>query len=202
MGAIDTLSKEIKQYTSIYGDILTGLHNDVNQYKNDVLAQKRTTNTALKKIDSLLVEARGTTTNNAATLNRITNWDEKIKKDRVTISRQFKLLRNSITEHDEFIDVQTKKITKEQKGVEKIIKKNETFFTEKLELLLKLEEKITNEHSELINLNEQLNKRLLIQENVSIQEKSKLDNNLIVIYIVCFLLFGAVTYLIYNKIWF
>ena len=202
MGAIDTLSKEIKQYTSIYGDILTGLHNDVNQYKNDVLAQKRTTNTALKKIDSLLVEARETTTNNTATLNRITNWDEKIKKDRVTISRQFKLLRNSITEHDEFIDVQTKKITKEQKGVEKIIKKNETFFTEKLELLLKLEEKITNEHSELINLNEQLNKRLLIQENVSIQEKSKLDNNLIVIYIVCFLLFGAVTYLIYNKIWF
>ena len=200
MGAIDTLSKEIQQYTTIYGDVLTGLHNDVNQYKNDVLAQKKQTKITLDKVEILLTEAKEIISSNTSTLNKITNWEVKFKKDRAAIGRQFRLLRNSITDHDEFINVQTNKITKEQKEIKKIIKKNETFFNDKIELLQKLEEKIIKENFDLNKENEKLKNRLTIQENVSKKEKSKLEFNLIVIYIICFALFCAVTYLIYNKI--
>ena len=215
MGVLDNLSKELKEYTTIYSDVLVGLHNDVNKYKKEVSTQKTKTESALKKIDLLLIEGTNTASSNNKTVNKITLWDEKFKKEKVVIGSHLRQIKKAIDDYENFIEIQSKKVTQKQEEIEKLLKENNFYFNEKLELLNKTKENFNIElgrinvvqleqkrnSKELIELkqeNEKLINRIKIQENGLKANTKKLNTNLIVLYVLCFLLLLVSVFLFFK----
>ena len=215
MGVLDNLSKELKECTTIYSDVLVGLHNDVNKYKKEVSTQKTKTESALKKIDLLLIEGTNTASSNNKTLNKITLWDEKFKKEKVVIGSHLRQIKKAIDDYENFIEIQSKKVTQKQEEIEKLLKENNFYFNEKLELLNKTKENFNIElgrinvvqleqkrnSKELIELkqeNEKLINRIKIQENGLKANTKKLNTNLIVLYVLCFLLLLVSVFLFFK----
>ena len=215
MGVLDNLSKELKEYTTIYSDVLVGLHNDVNKYKKEVSTQKTKTESALKKIDLLLIEGTNTASSNNKTVNKITLWDEKFKKEKVVIGSHLRQIKKAIDDYENFIEIQSKKVTQKQEEIEKLLKENNFYFNEKLELINKTKENFNIElgrinvvqleqkrnSKELIELkqeNEKLINRIKIQENGLKANTKKLNTNLIVLYVLCFLLLLVSVFLFFK----
>ena len=58
MAKIDDLTLEIKKYTTIYNDILVGMHADINDYKKKVVNQASKTTKAVDLLNESLQEIR------------------------------------------------------------------------------------------------------------------------------------------------
>jgi hypothetical protein len=58
MSKIDNLTLEIKKYTTIYNDVLVGMHADINDYKNKVINQSSKTTEAINLINDSFQEVR------------------------------------------------------------------------------------------------------------------------------------------------
>lgn len=58
MANIDDLTLEIKKYTTIYNDILVGMHADINDYKKKVVNQASKTTKAVNLLEDSLQEVR------------------------------------------------------------------------------------------------------------------------------------------------
>ena len=58
MAKIDELTLEIKKYTTIYNDILVGMHADMNDYKKKVVSQASNTTKAVNLIKDSFQELR------------------------------------------------------------------------------------------------------------------------------------------------
>jgi uncharacterized protein YoxC len=137
MGAIDNLSKEVKEYTTIYSDVLVGLHYDVKITKKEMANLKTKTNTAINKLN--IVSSH---TNKMITLNKDTK--EEIQQFNVKIKNQKEKIENFVNNNKEDI------IYRQQK-IETLIENNEKFIQKSLKTIAVVEKKITNEYYLLLD---------------------------------------------------
>ena len=192
----------------LYGDILIGLHNDVNKYKKDVLSQKNLTENTLKKINLLLIEARETISSTDDTWDKIIDWSDNFKNEKSKFKKDLK------TQESFFISV-ARTTELKQVEIENSIREFEKYFNKKIELLQNIEanfntqferinlvqveqERITKVHAELILVNENLKKGLIIQGTDTKTISNKLNTHLNILYIVCFILI-LTTIFLFNK---
>jgi chromosome segregation ATPase len=143
MGAIDNLSKEVKEYTTIYSDVLVGLHNDVKITKKEMANLKTKTNSAINKLNIVSSD-----TSKMIALNKDTK--EEIHQFNVKIETQKEKIENFVNKNKEYI------VSRQQK-VETLIENNEKFIQKGLKTIAEVEKKITDEYYLLLDKTNNLN---------------------------------------------
>jgi hypothetical protein len=202
MGAIDNLSNEVKEYTTIYSDVLVGIHNDMKSTKKEMSTLKTETNSAIKKLNIVSYQA-----NKMIALNEDTK--EEIHEFNVKIEAQKEYLENFVKSNKEDI------IYRHQK-VKDLIENNEDFIQKSLNTMSDLEKKVTDEYYLLLDKTNNLNvevtmldkhlkelniKNIECSNKLNILEKefekrSKITTiNIIVLYTVLIILTLAISYL-------
>jgi hypothetical protein len=159
MGAIDNLSKEVKEYTTIYSDVLVGLHNDVKITKKEMTTLKTETKSAINKLN--IVSSH---TNKMIALNKDT--EEEIHQFNVKIETQKEKIETLIENNEKFIQKSLKTIAVVEKKIT-----NEYYLlldkTNNLDIEIAVLDKYLNDLSDknidlnnkLINLEKEVKKR-------------------------------------------
>ena len=132
MGAIDNLSKEVKEYTTIYSDVLVGIHNDVKNTKKEMSALKNETNSAIKNLNTVSIQANKMISLNKETIEEIHEFNIKIEAEKEDIFNR-------------------------QKKIKVFIEKNENFIQKSLNTMTDLEKKVTDEYYLLLDKTNSLN---------------------------------------------
>jgi chromosome segregation ATPase len=132
MGAIDNLSKEVKEYTTIYSDVLVGIHNDVKNTKKEMSALKNETNSAIKNLNTVSIQA-----------NKIIALYKETKKE--------------IHEFNVNIEAEKENIFNRQKKIKDLIENNEDYIQKSLNTMSDLEKKVTDEYYLLLDKTNNLN---------------------------------------------
>jgi hypothetical protein len=201
MGVIDNLSKEVKEYTTIYSDVLVGIHNDMKSTKKEMSTLKTETNSAIKNLNVVSYQA-----NKMIALNKDTK--EEIHEFNVKIEAQKEYLENFVKSNKEDI------IYRQQK-VKDLIENNEDFIQKSLNTMSDLEKKVTDEYYLLLDKTNNLNievamldKHLKELNTKNIESSNKLNilkkefekrskittKNIIVLYTVLIILTLAISY--------
>jgi hypothetical protein len=201
MGAIDNLSKEVKEYTTIYSDVLVGLHYDVKITKKEMANLKTKTNTAINKLNIVSSHTNKMITLNKETKDEIYEFNVKIKNQKENI--------------EDFVNSNKEDIIYRQQKVGALIVKNEDFIQKSLNTISDIEKKITDGYyilldktnnltievamldkhlKELATKNIDFSNKLINQEE-ELKKRNKTTNiNIIVLYTVLTFLTLAISY--------
>lgn len=125
---MDNLSRELKEYTTMYSDILVGLHNDVKTYKNDVDTQKKKTNSALNKIEILSNSNKYTLEQIQEIQNEIISWHGNFTNEKIELNNELKV-------KGEFLNTLSQKLEIQQEKTIESITDNTNYFNDNLVLL-------------------------------------------------------------------
>tara|TARA_R110002073_G_scaffold312586_4_gene484125 strand:- start:27678 stop:28295 length:618 start_codon:yes stop_codon:yes gene_type:complete len=142
MGVIDNLSKEVKEYTSIFSDVLVGIHNDMKSTKNEMSTIKNETNSAIKNLNKVSSQTNKMIVLNKETKDGIHEFNLKIKNQKENI--------------ESFVNINKKDIIYRQQKVGALIVKNEDFIQKNLNTISDIEKKITDKYYILLDKTDSL----------------------------------------------
>ena len=170
MGAVDNLSKEVKEYTTIYTDVLVGIHNDMKSTKKEMSNLKIETNSAIKKLNTVQFQAK-----------EIITYGKDIVKEIKATNSNISLQKTSI---ENFINYNKEEIYAKQENLEDLIKNTENYIQEKIEKFTDIETNIKNEYYLLLEKTNDLTieitmlEKLLKEQNIKNIELEKMLHNL------------------------
>jgi hypothetical protein len=164
MGAIDNLSKGVKEYTTIYSDVLVGLHNDVKITKKEMATLKTETNSAINKLNFVSSQ-----TNKMIALNKDTK--EEIHEFNVKFEYQKENIEN-------FINNSKEDIIYQQQKLETLIENNEKFIQKSLNSFADIEKKITDEYYLLLDKTNNLDIEIAVLDKYLNEKNIDLSNKL------------------------
>jgi hypothetical protein len=164
MGAIDNLSKGVKEYTTIYSDVLVGLHNDVKITKKEMATLKTETNSAINKLNFVSSQ-----TNKMIALNKDTK--EEIHEFNVKFEYQKENIEN-------FINNSKEDIIYHQQKLETLIENNEKFIQKSLNSFADIEKKITDEYYLLLDKTNNLDIEIAVLDKYLNEKNIDLSNKL------------------------
>jgi hypothetical protein len=190
MGAIDDLSKDVKEYTTIYSDVLIGLHNDMKSTLKEMSTLKTETTSAIKELN--IVSAQ---TNKMISLNKQT--EEEIYEFNVQLENE------------------KEDIIYRQQTVESLINENQNFIKKSLITISGIEKKVTDDYyllldksnnleiemasfdkylSDLNDKNIELNKKIIQQEKEFEKRNKIISIHMTITYLLLTILTSAICY--------
>lgn len=170
MGVIDNLSKEVKEYTTIYSDVLVGIHNDMKSTKKEMSNLKIETNSAINKLNTVQFQAK-----------EIINYGNDIVKEIKETNSNISFQKISI---ENFINYHKEEIYAKQENLEGLIKNTENYIQEKIEKFTDIETNIKNEYYLLLEKTNDLTieitmlDKFLKEQNIKNIELEKMLHNL------------------------
>jgi chromosome segregation ATPase len=143
MGVIDNLSKEVKEYTTIYSDVLVGVHNDMKSTKKEMSSLKTETNSAIKNLNIVSYQANKMISLNKETIEEIHEFNIKIEAQKGDL--------------ENFVNSNKEDIISQQQKIKNFIENNEDYIQKSLNTMSDLEKKVTDEYYLLLDKTNNLN---------------------------------------------
>jgi chromosome segregation ATPase len=190
MGAIDNLSKEVKEYTTIYSDVLVGIHNDVKNTKKEMSALKNETNSAIKNLNTVSIQANKMIALYKETKKEIHEFNVNIEAEKENVFNRQKKIKDLIENNEDFIQKSLNTIS----DIEKKITDGYYILLDKTNNLT-IEVAMLDKHlKELATKNIDFSNKLINQEE-ELKKRNKTTNiNIVILYTMFTILTLAISY--------